>query len=147
MPIEFLQHQSCVLKKTQPVMPISLEQWRASVGSNNAAHSHVLAKCVGKKPPVGLLGQYLLFLAALFAPGVQLATGKTKTGIVCRLSINHSSVLCCGCAYTHNYSLCLQPWNMIQGRHVSVYTSLYLQYLLLLCYTYSAILTRLCLLR
>jgi hypothetical protein len=27
---------------TDAVMPISMEQWRATVGSNNAAHSHVL---------------------------------------------------------------------------------------------------------
>ena len=43
-------------------MPVSLEQWRASVGSNNAARSHVLAKCTGKKSPKGLFGQFLLFL-------------------------------------------------------------------------------------
>ena len=60
-------------------MPVSLEQWRASVGSNNAAHSHVLAKCTGKKSPKGLFGQFLLFLMALFSPGAGLDTNKGKT--------------------------------------------------------------------
>ena len=60
-------------------MPVSLEQWRASVGSNNAARSHVLAKCTGKKSPKGLFDQFLLFLMALFSPGVGLDINKGKT--------------------------------------------------------------------
>ena len=60
-------------------MPVSMEQWRASVGSNNAARSHVLAKCVGKKSPKTLLGRFLLFLFALFSQGAGLVTNKGKT--------------------------------------------------------------------
>ena len=67
-------------------MPVSMEQWRASVGSNNTARSHVLAKFVGKTAPKGFLGQFLLFLFALFSPGAGPVTnkGKTETAIVYR---------------------------------------------------------------
>ena len=56
------------------------------MGSNNAARSHVLAKCVGKTAPKGFLGQFLLFLFALFSPGAGPVTnkGKTETAIVYR---------------------------------------------------------------
>ena len=81
-------------------MPVSMEQWRASVGSNNAARSHVLAKCTGKKHPKTLLGQFLLFLFTLFSQGTGLVTNKGKTkgsyNILCRcghytiFEVNHS---------------------------------------------------------
>ena len=59
-------------------MPISAEQWRASVGSNNAALSHVLRKSVFKKSPKSFFGQFLALLLALFDPGVGLVTDKGK---------------------------------------------------------------------
>ena len=49
------------------------------MGSNNAARSHVLAKCVGKTVPKGIFGQFLLFLFALFSPGAGPVTNKGKT--------------------------------------------------------------------
>lgn len=45
-------------------MPVSVEQWRASVGANNSAHSHILKKCF--KVSVNLLDN-LTHLVALFA--------------------------------------------------------------------------------
>ena len=56
-----------------------MEEWRASVGSNNAARSHVLAKFAGKTAPKGIFGQFLLFLFALFSPGAGPVTNKGKT--------------------------------------------------------------------
>ena len=54
-------------------MPISMEQWRASVGSNNAAHSHVLRKFGRKKKsPESLLSQIMSLLVA----GLVTSTGK-----------------------------------------------------------------------
>ena len=47
-------------------MPISAEQWRASVGGNNAARSHVLRKSLRQKfPRKNLLSQILSFLTTL----------------------------------------------------------------------------------
>ena len=59
------------------VMPISLEQWRATVGINNAASAGMLAKCSHRrKKCTGLCGPFLSFLAAaLFAPSTELDTG------------------------------------------------------------------------
>lgn len=60
-------------------MPVSIEQWRASLGSNNAARSRVLTKCAGKGAPQGNLSQLLLFLLAL----AQVTNkGKAETTIV-----------------------------------------------------------------
>ena len=64
----------------QVVMPISLEQWRSSVGSNNAARSHVIEKHLGKKSPKNLLGYFLQFLMALFSQGF--TKGKTKAALL-----------------------------------------------------------------
>ena len=75
-------------------MPVSLEQWRASVGSNNAARSHVLARCTGKKSPKSLLGQLLLFLLTLFSPGAGLDNNKGKTIDVDLTWLNHSILQC-----------------------------------------------------
>lgn len=61
------------------VMPISMEQWRASVGRNNAARTNVLAKNTEKKISKHLLGQFMLFLLTLFCQGVGLVTSKGKT--------------------------------------------------------------------
>ena len=59
-------------------MPICMEQWRTSVGCNNAARSTVLAKCTGKKTPKSFFGQFLTFLLALFSPGAGLVTNNGK---------------------------------------------------------------------
>ena len=48
-------------------MPVSLEQWRASVGLNNAARSRVLNKLGGKRPAKDLLSQFGLLLLRLVA--------------------------------------------------------------------------------
>ena len=70
---------------SQVVMPVSLEQWRSSVGSNNAARSHVIEKHLGKKSPKNLFGQYLQFLLALFFLGItNNKGGKTKTALLHR---------------------------------------------------------------
>ena len=63
-------------------MPVSLEQWRASLGSNNNAPcSHMLAKCAGRKrAPRGV---FVLFLVALFSRGGLVTNkGKTETAVV-----------------------------------------------------------------
>ena len=61
-------------------MPVSLEQWRSSVGSNN---SHVIEKHLGKKSPKNLLGQFLQFLLALFFLGItNNKGGKTKAALL-----------------------------------------------------------------
>ena len=57
-------------------MPVSLEQWRASVGLNNAARSHALSKLSGKRPPKDLLSQLLSFLFTLFAGGLGLSADE-----------------------------------------------------------------------
>jgi hypothetical protein len=59
---------SCLLASFT-VMPISAEQWRGSVGGNNAGRSRVLGKCTRGNAPNSLFGQFLLFLTTLFSPG------------------------------------------------------------------------------
>ena len=60
-----------------PIMPVGLEQWRASVGSNNAARSHVLPRTTGKRSSKGLLlDQFLSFFVILLTPGADLVTNK-----------------------------------------------------------------------
>ena len=62
-----------------PIMPVGLEQWRASMGSNNAACSHVLARSTGKRSSKGLLlDQLLYFIMTLLTPGVDLVTNKSN---------------------------------------------------------------------
>ena len=57
-------------------MPISAEQWRASVGGNNAAHSHALRKSLRRKFPCkSLLSQILSFLMTLLM-GTSLTDGS-----------------------------------------------------------------------
>ena len=46
-------------------MPVSLEQWRASVGMVNAGRSRVLAKCIRGSPGVGSPDLFLLVIAPL----------------------------------------------------------------------------------
>lgn len=67
-------------------MPVSLEQWRASVGNNNAARSSVLRKRAGKKSPKGLIDQFFTFLLVLFSSGAGLATNNRKMDILSELS-------------------------------------------------------------
>jgi hypothetical protein len=57
-------------------MPISMEQWRATVGSNNASRSHVLGKSIKRKSPKDLLSHFLSFLMTLFTPEADLVTVK-----------------------------------------------------------------------
>ena len=47
-------------------MPIGLEEWRAGVGSNNAARSHALGKFMRRKCPRSFLSQLISYLVALF---------------------------------------------------------------------------------
>ena len=64
-------------------MPISMEQWRAGVGSNNAARSRVMGRSMRKMSPKSLLSQFLSLLMMLFAPWVGLVTeGKARS--MCR---------------------------------------------------------------
>ena len=65
-------------------MPISMEQWRAGVGSNNAARSRVLGRYImRKRSPKSPLSQFLSLLMMLFAPWVGLVTeGKARS--MCR---------------------------------------------------------------
>ena len=62
-------------------MPISMEQWRAGVGSNNAARSRVMRRCMRKRSPKNLLSQFLSLLVTMFAPWVGLVT-EGKAGII-----------------------------------------------------------------
>ena len=56
-------------------MPVSLEQWRASVGSLNASRSHSLRrKYGGKRAPKTLWDQLLSLLLALVVQWTGLAT-------------------------------------------------------------------------
>ncbi len=57
-------------------MPVSLEQWRAGVGSNNAARSYALKRRLQGKNQT-LLSQFLA-LVALFTHWVELLTDKGK---------------------------------------------------------------------
>ena len=50
-------------------MPICLEQWRAGVGSNNAARSHAFGKFMRRKYPRSFLSQFISYLVTLFAEG------------------------------------------------------------------------------
>ena len=50
-------------------MPIGLEQWRAGVGSNNAARSHALGKFMRRKCPRSFLSQFISYLVTLFTEG------------------------------------------------------------------------------
>ena len=61
-----------IKKRTRQAMPISMEQWRAGVGSNNAARSRVMGRCIRKRSPKCLLSQFLSLLMTLFAPWVGL---------------------------------------------------------------------------
>ena len=65
-------------------MPVSLEQWRASVGGINASSSRVLARCVAK-PGRGLgrdiLDLLLFLLVAFFFVGLWLVV---KWSVSCR---------------------------------------------------------------
>ena len=48
-------------------MPISMDQWRASVGSNNAARAHVFSKIMNKcsRSPGSFLSQLFMCILAL----------------------------------------------------------------------------------
>ena len=65
-------------------MPISTEQWRASVGSNNAAKARVFSKIMkysSHKCSSGswsFLGQFLKYILALFTSLKKSATDKGK---------------------------------------------------------------------
>ena len=64
-------------------MPISMEQWRVGVGSNNAARSRVMERSMRKRSPKSLLSQFLSLLMTLFAPWVRLVPeGKARS--MCR---------------------------------------------------------------
>ena len=55
-------------------MPIGLEEWRAGVGSNNAARSHALGKLMRRKCPRNFLSQLISYLVALFTEGTWFAS-------------------------------------------------------------------------
>ena len=60
-------------------MPVSLEQWRASVGANNSARSHMLKKCWGsKRAPKNLLDHLMLCLVSLFTLGAWPVTAEVE---------------------------------------------------------------------
>jgi hypothetical protein len=46
-----------------------MEQWRVTVGSNNAARSHVLGRFTRKRSPRDLFSQFLSFIVTLLTPG------------------------------------------------------------------------------
>ena len=79
-----------VSKKSETVMPVSMEQWRASVGSINAAHLHNE-------------GYPWLFFFALFSPGAGPVTNmhariRQRQLLCIDIDITHCSahVLCYG---------------------------------------------------
>ena len=45
-------------------MPISMEQWRASVGSNNAARTRAFSKRMNKYPSGSLLSKFFTYIMA-----------------------------------------------------------------------------------
>ena len=75
-----------LLKLTHPLaefeaMPIGLEEWRAGVGSNNAARSHALGKFMRRKCPRSFLSQLISYLVALFTEGTWFSSDNGELGI------------------------------------------------------------------
>ena len=66
-------------------MPIGLEEWRAGVGSNNAARSHALGKFMRRKCPRSFLSQLISYLMALFTEGTWFSSenGEVLTLYAC----------------------------------------------------------------
>ena len=72
-----------LLRLTRPLaeveaMPIGLEEWRAGVGSNNAARSHALGR---RKCPRSFLSQLISYLVALFTEGTWFTSNNGELGI------------------------------------------------------------------
>ena len=63
-----------------PTMPISMEQWRASVGSNNAARARVSSKTMNKCSSGSFLSQLLTYILALFTLSKRSTTGMYVYG-------------------------------------------------------------------
>ena len=80
---------SLFLELASDIMPVSLEQWRASVGLNNAARSRVLNKLGGKRPPKDLLSQFGLFLLRLVAGVFGFPAGE---GECCTILVSPSNL-------------------------------------------------------
>ena len=64
-------------------MPISMEQWRASVGSNNAARARVSSKTMNKCSSGSFLSQLLTYILALFTLSKRSSTGMYVCMYVC----------------------------------------------------------------
>ena len=65
-------------------MPIGLEEWRAGVGSNNAAHSHALGKFMRRKCPRSFLSQLISYLVALFTEGTWFSSDNGELRCWCK---------------------------------------------------------------
>ena len=63
-------------------MPVGSEEWRASVGSNNAARSHALGKLMRRKNPRSFLRQFISYLVALLTEGTLFASVSTSGELV-----------------------------------------------------------------
>ena len=60
-------------------MPVSMEQWRASVGANNSASSNILQKYWGsKRAPKNLLDDLIVYLMSLFTLRTKPVTAKVE---------------------------------------------------------------------
>ena len=72
-------------------MPIGLEDWRAGVGSSNAARSHAFGKFMRRKCPRSFLSQLISYLVALFTEGTWFASdnGEVSTLYVCLAIYSH----------------------------------------------------------
>ena len=68
-------------------MPVGLEEWRASVGSNNAARSHALGKLMRRKNPRNFLCQFISYLVALLTEGTWFASWSTSGELRLRYTV------------------------------------------------------------
>ena len=67
-----------------PPMPIGMEQWRASVGSNNAARARVFSKCSSHTcSSPSYLNQFFTYILAFISSLKRSATDKGKMIHVC----------------------------------------------------------------
>lgn len=68
-------------------MPIGIEEWRAGVGSNNAARSHAFGKFMRKKSPRSYQSNFISYLMALLTEGTWFASDNGELANTHRLSI------------------------------------------------------------
>ena len=88
-------------------MPISMEQWRASVGSNNAARARVFSKTMNKCSSGSFLSQLLTYILALFTLSKRSSTGK---GII--FMCVHVCMRACMRMYIHSY-VCMYVYTCV----------------------------------